>query len=484
MHFGFWILDFGLRASALLRSENYSSKRALLRHRGKSKIQNPKSKFTFLILILIALSVHAAPAFPAEPLTFNRDIAPIIFINCSACHRPDQMGPFALLTFNDVKKRAAQIAKVTADHYMPPWLPGHDCCNFIGERRLSNEQIAMIQQWVAQGMTEGDAHDLPAPPKFDDPPDGWRLGPPDLVLTIEQPYSLAATGDDVVRSFVLPVNLPADRFVKAIEFHPGNQRVVHHASFLIDVTGSARMLDEADPGPGYQSTGDIGLNLAGSFGGWSRGGDAALLPEGVGRPMPKTCDLVVEMHLNPSGKPEAVQPTVGLYFAKEPIDRPMMTISLGSFFIDIAPDDKAYTVSDSFTLPVDVQIVGLTPRAHYVCRHMTAEAALPDGTTIPLLQIKDWDFNWQQEYRFAQPVHLPAGSQMRMRFIYDNSADNPRNPSDPPKRIRAGEKASDEMALLLADVIPDVASNLPTLEQANHEKLIERMNVASAKRGK
>jgi hypothetical protein len=418
-------------------------------------------------------------------ITFARHIAPIISTHCASCHRSGEMGPFPLLTYSDVKKRAQQIAEVTRSRYMPPWLPAQARGVFVGERGLSRTEIELIQGWVAHGAPEGDAAELPPPPRSAGGAHDWPLGPPDVVLTLAEPYTVPAEGADLVRSFVLPVNLPDDSYLQAIDVRPGNPRLVHHAAFAIDTTGGARMLDQGDPQPGYPGMGDIGFNTAGMSGIWSPAPHAFMrrLPAGVGRAIPKSCDLVMEMHFNALGKPESIQPLVGLYLAKGAVSKPVTTFTLGTYYIDIAPGEKGYAVQDELTLPVDVDLFSIAPHAHYVCRRMDVTCELGDGTVLPLLRIVDWDFNFQQEYQYLKPIRLPAGAKVRMQFLYDNSPDNPRNPHSPPRRVRAGAKPSDEMGILFLHMTADDDASRQQLEQLHQQKRLKRFEEARAKRG-
>jgi hypothetical protein len=417
----------------------------------------------------------------SQPPTFNRDIAPIIYANCVQCHRPSQVAPFSLLTYEEVKKRDKQIAEVTRSRFMPPWLPEpptEERAAFHGDRRLTLQQIALIQDWVNGGAIEGDKTVAPPAPQFDE---RWKLGEPDQIVVGEE-YTVPAEDRDTIRTFVIPVSLPLRKLIKAIDFRSGNPRAVHHASFLIDKTKTARLLDADDPQPGYRGMGDIGLNLAGSFGTWSPGGGAAVFPEGMGRNMPKEIDLVIEIHFNPTGKPETVKPQVALYFVHEQIEHQVLNVSLGSFFIDIAPGEEDYRVSDSMQLPATVKLLGVSPHAHYICRRIKAEARLPDGSCLNLLVINDWDFNWQQEFRYRAPIELPAGTALHVEFAYDNSQGNPRNPNDPPKRVRSGATAADEMALLFFTMVAADEKERPKLEEAHQLQLIERMKDAQNRR--
>lgn len=439
-----------------------------------------------VIPVAVLVGAGSVACAADEHPTFARDVAPIIFQHCSVCHQPGQAAPFPLLTYDDVSKRARQIAMVTASRYMPPWLPvrGGDQPHFVGARGLDEGQIELVRRWVEAGAPRGDGGDGPHEPR-PAPIDAWPLGPPDHILTIEGQYMLPAEGLDVVRTFVVRNDTMGDLFVKAAHVRCSNEQAIHHASFLADETGHARQLDEADAGPGYASMGDIGLNLAGSLGVWSSGSaagvnpGAAKLPRGVARIVPPEADLVAEVHFKPTGKPEPLTLEIGLYTTTtEPIDRHVIPLALGSFFIDIAAGEKSYTVKDSLTLTADAQVLSIAPRAHYVCRTMKVKAMTPDGQTLPLLRIDDWDFNWMQEYRYAAPLCLPAGTRIDMEFVYDNSAENPRNPSNPPRPVRNGFRPTDEMGLLFLYVVPDQRGDHAVLNQAMSRKLASMMQSA------
>lgn len=411
-----------------------------------------------LLAVIAAANFRPARPLPSAPPTFNRDIAPIIYEYCAACHHPDGSGPFSLLSYNDVKRRARQIAEVTASRYMPPWLPEPGYGHFAGERRLSDAQIALIREWVAAGAIEGDAKDLPPAPQYRA---GWQLGVPDLIVRMPEGYTLAADGEDVFRNFVIPLPPGAvneTRYVRAIEILPGNRRVVHHANILIDRSGAARRRDREDEGVGF---GGMDVSFASSsfepeshFLFWKPGTAAWVEPEDMAWRLDKGTDLVLNMHLQPSGKPEAIQPSIGLYFAKRlPARFPMLLQLERDGALDIPPGARAFTVSDEFRLPVDVEVLGLYPHAHYLGREIKAWATLPNGERRPLIWIRDWNIDWQAVYRYEKPLELPRGTVIHMRWTYDNSAANARNPSSPPRRVRAGNRSADEMSHLWIQVL-------------------------------
>jgi hypothetical protein len=428
-------------------------------------------------LCLDARAVQVAQA-AGEP-TFASDIAPIVLEHCGSCHRPEGDAPLSLLTYDEVRKRARQIAAVTQSGFMPPWLPAKDCGEFLGKRGLSDAQIALIRSWVEAGAPEGDAAAAPAPPTFRT---GWLLGPPDMVLTMTEPFVMPAGSADVLRSFVIPVDMEEDQLVTAIEFRPSNPRAIHHASFLVDTTGTARMLDDADPGPGYFGMADVGLNQAGMFGGWALGAAVVPLPPGTARKLPAKCDLSVNMHFNATGKTEEQQAVIGLHFAKpaegQPPPREIQALTLGSYAFDVPANTTRLGVVDEFTLPVAVKLISISAHAHYLCTRMNITAALPDGSTRCLLKINDWDFNWQQPYQLAKTMDLPAGTKLRMEFDYDNTESNPRNPRHPPQYVRTGHDITDEMAFTFLHVVTGNDEDDVKLAEAHKAKQIERLEAA------
>ena len=406
----------------------------------------------------------------SQPVTFNKDIAPIVYRNCAVCHHAGEVAPFTLTSFDDVKKRAKQIGVITEMRVMPPWKAEPGFGEFRDERRLSDAEIAKIQAWVAGGAVEGDAADKIEPQKYSE---GWQLGEPDLIVKMPEGYTVAAEGRDVFRCFVLPLNLDEDKYVRAVEYRPSNRTVVHHALFFLDTSGAARKKDEADPGPGFSSFGGPGFLPSGGLGGWAPGAMPEALPDGMARLLKKGSDLVIQTHFHPTGKPEIEQSTVGIYFAKKKPDRIVTGVSLSNRNIDIPAGKSDYKISATFTTPVDIDVVGLAPHAHLVCKDMKANAELPDGTKKPLIWIKDWDFNWQGEYQYLNPVKLPKGTVITMDYIYDNSKENTRNPNNPPQEVKFGEQTTNEMAFLFMQVVTEDPKDLPKLRLAMLGQLLK-----------
>jgi mono/diheme cytochrome c family protein len=418
-------------------------------------------------LIAGVLLVATAPPAAAQ-VTFARDVAPIVFAHCVPCHRAGEIGPFALTSYRDVRQRASQIADVTARRVMPPWKARGAPEAFVNARALTDAQIGIVRDWVASGAVEGNPADLPSLPEASG---GWRLGPPDLVVSMEQPYVLRADGADVFRTFVIPIPTTTLKYVRGMEFNPGNARAVHHANLGVDRTRSSRHLDGLDAEPGY--TGGMVPDATyppGHMLGWTPGQRPRPSPEGSAWRLDAASDLVVQLHLQPTGKSEPVRVSVALFFTDQPPTRTPVGLRLGSQTIDIAPGDAGYVVTDSYRLPADVEVHAIQPHAHNLARRMQASATLPDGSIRSLIEIDDWDFRWQDVYRYATPIVLPRGTTISMRFAYDNSAANPRNPFTPPRRIVWGQNTSDEMGDLWIQVIPRTPADLSTLSDGVERK--------------
>lgn len=421
---------------------------------------------------------HSTPAVATvQTPTFNKDVAPILFEHCVPCHRPGQAVPFTLLQYADAKQRVDKIAKAVSARRMPPWLPDPASPPFVGARRLTDVQVETIQRWIEQGAVEGDPSDLPKTPTF---PKGWQLGQPDLVVKIPRPYILQPGKDDVFRNVVLPLALPAGRFVHAVEFQPGPAPVVHHAVISLDRTRASRRRDGADGQPGYDGMiVQDAQSPDGHFLGWTPGRGPIVSPEGMPWRLDPGSDLIVQLHLLPGKQPVAVQPEVGLFFTSAPSGRTPVMIKLGSKAIDIPAGERDYAITDSYVLPVDLDVLSVYPHAHYLGRGMQAFAMLPDGSTRWLLRIDHWSFHWQQDYRYVVPVALARGTKISMRYTYDNSSDNEDNPHDPPEAVRYGPKSTDEMGDLWLQVLPHSDADAAVLarEFAAREALA---NVAGA----
>jgi tetratricopeptide (TPR) repeat protein len=425
-----------------------------------------------LILSLVICALVGWERAGSGEVTFNRDVAPIVFAKCAPCHRPGEAAPFSLLTYDDVRRRASQIAEVTHSRFMPPWAPKAGYGDFAGARRLTDQEIATLAAWAAAKAPRGNDADLPAAPKF---VDGWQLGPPDLIL--ESPsYKLAAGGADRFRNFVIPIDLGGPRWVEAIELRPTNPRVTHHARLGVDSTYESARRDGEDGQPGYDGMA-WGQDPDGQLVTWAPGMVATPAEPGVAwRLLPKT-SLVLHSHLQPSGKEETVQFRVGFHFTdKPPSERPII-LRIGSRNVDIPAGEAHHVVVDRYELPIDVDVHSIFPHAHSLCNEVHVWAELPDGTQRPLVWIEHFDEKWHDNYRYVHPVRLPRGTKLATEFAYDNTDGNVRNRHHPPERTVYGSNAADEMQdvyLQVTAVHPDErAAFLEDFEhQENQSKLV------------
>ena len=405
---------------------------------------------------------RAAPVAVPDSVTFTRDIAPILFERCVSCHRPGTVAPMSLQSYAEVRPWARAIRDRVTARDMPPWKPEPGYGGpFVGDRRLSDAQIDLVAKWVDAGAPEGNPADLP---RLREWPPGWRLGEPDLIIGMPEPYTLRADGDDVFRKFAIPIPIPAMRYVKGLEFQPGNPRVVHHVNMKIDPTPASRRLDERDPEPGYEGVTPFDARFPfGYFLGWTPGQVRPLAADGMAWRLNPGSDMLLELHLMPRGQPEVVQSRVGLFFTDEAPTKVPFTIRLGKQNLDIPPGATDYPSEDRYVLPVDVEVYGVQPHAHYLAREVRGLATLPDGTRQWLIYIQDWDFDWQDSYRLAEPILLPKGTELAMTFTYDNSVANRRNPHVPPQRVTWGQQSTNEMGDLWIQVVPRRDTDLQIL---------------------
>jgi tetratricopeptide (TPR) repeat protein/mono/diheme cytochrome c family protein len=411
------------------------------------------------LAVLLAASACARTASP----TFTRDVAPILFANCVTCHRPGEVAPFPLLTYADAQKRGNKIAEQTQARHMPPWLPEGGDFPLLGERRLTDAQIATIQQWVKGGMPEGAAADLPKTPSF---PDGWQLGKPGLVVSADKPYILRPSRDDVYRNLIVKTTQSSDVFVRGVEFRT-NGAPIHHAVIRVDGNRLSRRLDGADGQPGFEGMSvDSVQDPEGHFIGWAPGRGPIVAPEGMPWRLPRGADLVVELHMVPSRKSAEINPTMALFLAEAAPTRTPLTVKMGSRLIDIPPGERAHVVTDIYEMAAPAELMSVYPHAHYLARDMRVTAEMMDGSVRTLLHIPEWSFHWQQDYRYVTPVPLPRGAKIGMRYTYDNSDGNDENPHHPSVRVRLGPKSTDEMAELGLQLLTATTADAATIVQS------------------
>lgn len=403
-------------------------------------------------------------------VTFTRDVAPLLQEKCQQCHRPNDIGPFELLTYDDAVTWAEDIKRVIENRIMPPWKPVRGHGEFKGDFSLTDEQRVTILNWVAAGTPMGDPADMP---ETKIQTSKWELGEPDLVLQMPEAFDVPRA-KDIYRCFVIPSGLEQDRYLTAVQVSPGNRGIVHHTLLFVDAKGQARKLDEQDEGPGYSCFGgpgfDLGFSLAsllagttGMVGAWVPGMRSSSLPEGIGIHVPKGADIVMQMHYFPNGKPGPDQSEIGFYWAKEPVNKRLRFVPLVDLDLEIPAGAKAHQEGMSAVIPplLDATAISIGGHMHRIGRQIKIEKTDRERNTESLLYIDNWDFNWQNFYLFKEPVKLPSGTTLRLTCIYDNSDENPSNPNNPLKTVRWGEGTEDEMCLAFLGVTFDLENLAP-----------------------
>ncbi len=316
--------------------------------------------------------------------------------------------------------------------------------------------LPRIAKWVDNGAPQGNPADLPTPLDFSG---GWALGEPDLVLSYPEAYTPPATGD-MYRCFPMPTNVTSDRWVSAIDIKPGDPETVHHVIAYLDTTGESQSLDEHDPGPGYTSFGGPGFAVsnpaAATLGGWAPGARPITLPDGIAYSLPANARVVLQVHYHPHhGNPKPDTTRIGIYYAKTKPSKRLYVVPLINTGFAIPPNDPAYHVGANYVAPVAVHLWVIAPHMHLLGRKMSVQALFPSGETKCLINIDDWDFNWQGLYRYNEGIALPRGAWLSLDATYDNSSGNFRNPNVPPKPVYWGEQTTDEMCIAFLGVTLD-----------------------------
>ena len=437
---------------------------------------------------------HLVANEPAK-VDFVQHIAPIVHSKCTGCHRQGQSGPFELRSFDDVRSRAATIQAVIHDQYMPPWKLVNEDIEFAHDRRLTEQEIQLLDKWIDLDMPAGDLSQLDIPVYKS----GWSLGEPDAVLKMNGRFQVPADGPDLYRSFLIPASFTEDKWVKAVELRPKARGALHHALFFVDTTGEAKRKDGQDGKAGlsgmrFLRTGQNRQNArSGSaigisgLGGYVPGTTPNKLPQDLAMYLPAGGDIVMQTHFHPSGKVEWEEAELALYFANEKPTRQMVPVQMPPLFgrlagIDVAPGEDKFVIHDSYTLPVDVEGVQIGGHAHYICREMSMKATLPSGEQIELLTIDDWDLDWQDQYLFKSLVPLAAGTKLDVRLRYDNSADNPENPHSPPKRIKWGRESTDEMGSVTLLLVAKNEDEREQLQSSYREHVIAALTSNASNR--
>ncbi|MEM9819817.1 MAG: T9SS type A sorting domain-containing protein [Bacteroidota bacterium] len=416
-------------------------------------------------------------------VTFASDIAEIIYQKCATCHRTGEIGPVAFTNYEEVKAWGTMIEYVTNNKIMPPWQADAEYSNFLGENFLSNDEIAAISTWVSNGMPRGNVQEEPEFPDF---PSGSVLGEPDLVLEMDEVWLHEGNYQDDYRYFVLPTNLPEDKIIKAVEFRPGNSKIVHHALLFEDVTGAAAANDAQTPEYGFDGFGSFNgggpaeILSQKQFPGYTPGQKPIRFPDGVGQVLHAGADVVVQIHYAPWPVDETDQSKVNIFFmdeSDETLERELQGHIMVPFFnvindLFFIPANTERTFHGTYEVPIDVSLVNIAPHMHLLGQHWEVWLERPDGEIVNLVRIPEWDFNWQGEYYFDRYIVAPAGSIIHAVASYDNTTNNPNNPNNPPQSVSWGDKTTDEMYYLPIGYVEyqegdeDIVFNDPTVSTA------------------
>jgi hypothetical protein len=435
-----------------------------------------------VLTVLPALFLFASCSQPnriKENPTFSEDIAPVVFTNCAPCHRPGEVGPFSLLTYQDVSKRSKTIAAVTQARYMPPWPADPSYSHFSGERVLTNDQIQTIKRWSEQGAPAGDPAKLPPLPQF---PQGSKYGKPDLVVKMREPLMIPGDNQDHFMVIKIPYEIPRDQYVRAIEFVPDKRKLIHH------MNGHIVQYDDRkkDPmaGPDAVNRESVktledsynAINLLNEDGSYPEltpsvanylpgGVSPAGFPDGIGgwKLNRRGAFLMRDIHYGPSPVDTQDQSYFNVFFTDRPPVRPTKELQLGTLGISeiipplIIPPDVVKTFTTKTVVDEDISLLTINPHMHLLGKSFEAFAATPDGRTIPLIKIPNWDFRWQYFYTFPKMVKIPKGSTIAAIGVYDNTSANVNNPFSPPRVVigtNGSMRVTDEMFQLIMKYVP------------------------------
>jgi hypothetical protein len=401
-------------------------------------------------------------ANPAANVTYSKHVAPILQARCQVCHRPDQSAPFTLMTYEDAAKRGRMIKEVTTQRRMPPWHADARYGRFSNDRRLTREEVNVLSAWVDGGMPQGDVGDLPKPVAW---PKGWSHGTPDLVLEMPEPFEVPATGVVPYKNWIIDPEFTEDRWVQRAECRPGAPGVVHHVVVYIMKTGQR--------GPVSRD------GLMSILVGWAPGDLGLVLPPDTALRVPKGARLRLEMHYTPNGTATTDRSAVGITFAKQPPKYELFVSEFANMTFAVAPHDPHYKAEAAFRVPADARLISLAPHMHWRGKHYFYEAIYPGGKRETLLSVPRWDFNWQNVYRFQDPVPLPKGTRLHAVAHWDNSRHNPMNPA-PEKTVRFGLQSWEEMMVGFAAYVwerPETAAELAKNPPTPADLFFDRIDV-------
>ena len=420
--------------------------------------------FTFsvvgcLVAAAFFLSLTSGDAYvsPTAPVTFTKDVAPIIQKNCVTCHRPGQIAPMSLLSYKDVRPWAKSIREVVVERRMPPWFADARYGEFSNDCRLSQKEIDTLVAWVSDGALEGDPKEMPPAPKFTD---DWLIGKPDVILSMTEEYQVPAEGVIPYKFFAVPTNFKEDRYVQLAEIKQGNRTLVHHV--IVDVrypeqgvlpAGEIRPegLAGARPqGRGNARAGDSDGRLVG----WAPGEAPLILRPGQAKLIKAGSVLVFQVHYTTNGVAGKDRTSLGLIFSRTPVEKRVITAGAAATTLAIPPGDPNYEAASTLAFKEDSHIDSLHPHMHFRGKDFQYRLVYPDGTSKVLLSVPRYDFNWQMTYFFKEPIAAPKGSRLECLAHYDNSTANKYNP-DPTRLVQWGPQTWEEMMIGYVDYTLD-----------------------------
>jgi hypothetical protein len=376
-------------------------------------------------LLLSSVSASGDAKTEKRNVTFTRDVAPIFYARCAECHRPGEIGPFSLLSYKDARPWAKSIREKVVEKVMPPWHADPNHGQFRNDRRLTQAEIDTITAWVDQGAKEGNPKDLPPAPHF---VAGWNIGKPDQTFSIPE-QRIPASGVVKYQYLSVPTNFTEDRWISAAEIRSTGRSAVHHVIVFLK--------EPNKPGGGEGQRLLVGT---------APGEQPAIFPPGYARKIPAGSELIFQMHYTPNGQETTDITTVGLIFAKKPVEHEVHTRPVLQMKFAIPPGDPNYRVESNYTFTRDAHLTSLMPHMHLRGKDFLYRAVLPDGTSKTLLSVPKYDFNWQTYYVLSEPVALPKGTRIECVAHYDNSSGNKFNP-DPTKEVRWGDQTWEEMMI-------------------------------------
>jgi hypothetical protein len=396
----------------------------------------------------------------SAPVTFNKEVLPILQKRCQECHRPGDVAPMALMSYKDTRPWAKSIKAAVLSKKMPPWFADNSVQHYLNDRSLSQPEIDTLVKWVDAGTPEGDSKDAPAPLTF---VEGWAMGKPDMVVEMPKSFHVPATGQIEYQYVIIPTGLTEDKWVVAAEVRPGNRAVMHHVITQIREPGSKWMAD--------MQPGDLFVPPKGNGrGGQLDGGLSGYVPGQVIRPasdgphrgtlLKAGSDIVFQLHYTPNGKETDDKTKIGLIFAKEPPKEKLMGGNSALMRLNLPANDPNVKLTAVSTIPYDGELVSMMPHAHLRGKAFEYKITRPDGSSEVVLRVPKYDFNWQLTYWLETPIHMPKGTKMELTAWYDNSSNNPYNP-DPNNEVHWGEQTTEEMMMGYFNYVVSPGQDVP-----------------------